>query len=172
MGMLRGRVAWKFGDHFDVDLIIGVKNIAQKDILKLSSVAMADFSPNFADSVKPGDLLVAGHNFGYGHPHTQGMAVMKHLGIKAVIAESFAHGFFRGEYGFGLFLLPCTGISAFADRGDELEIDIQNESVINHSFAKIIRLNPIPRPALDIMLAGGLLPYLKRRCSDRLRSTE
>jgi len=170
MEILRGHVVWKFGDNFDVDLIVGVKNIAEKDIPKLSSVAMADFSSNFVDSVMPGDLLVAGHNFGYGHPHRHGMAVMKHLGIKAVIAESFAPAFFRGEYGFGLILLPCTGISAFADRGDELEIDIQNGFAINHSFGKTIRLNPIPKPVLDIMIAGGLLAYLKRRHADRLSS--
>lgn len=167
MMLMKGSLAWKFGDDFDIDLIVGVRNIAEKDIQKLSRMAMVDFVPDFAESVKPGDFLVAGHNFGYGHPHMQGMAVMKYLGIRAIIAESFAHTFFRGEYGLGLFLLPCTGISTFADRGDELEVEIRNRIVRNCSSGKSIPLNPIPKPALDIMLAGGLIPYLKGRLGGR-----
>jgi 3-isopropylmalate/(R)-2-methylmalate dehydratase small subunit len=166
MHPMRGRVAWKFADDFDIDLIVGVKNIAERDIQKLSRIAMAGFFPNFAESVNAGDFLVAGHNFGYGHPHMQGMAVMKHLGIKVIIAESFGYSFFRGEYALGLILLPCKGISTLADRGDELIVDIQEGAITNCSSGKSIRSNRIPKPAMEIIIAGGLIPYLKARIAN------
>jgi 3-isopropylmalate/(R)-2-methylmalate dehydratase small subunit len=95
---LRGRAAWVFEeDDYDIDLIVGVRNIKITDVKELAALAMADYMPGFAAGVHRGDLLVGGHNFGYGHPHYPAMRAMRHLGIAAVIAESFSPGFFRGE---------------------------------------------------------------------------
>ena len=97
---LRGRVAWIFGDEdFDVDQIVGVKNIKIKDPAELGRLCLSAEDPDFAQKVKPGDLLVGNHNFGYGHPHYPPMIGMRHLGIAGVIAESFAPGFWRGHSG-------------------------------------------------------------------------
>ena len=84
---LRGRVAWVFAeDDFDVDQIVGVKNIKITDIDELAGLAMQSYDPDFRQQVKAGDLLVGGSNFGYGHPHYPPMRAMRHLGIGGVIA--------------------------------------------------------------------------------------
>jgi 3-isopropylmalate/(R)-2-methylmalate dehydratase small subunit len=86
---LRGRVAWVFDeDDYDIDLIIGVRNIKITDLDELAKLAMSDRAPGFAATVQRGDLLVGGRNFGYGHPHYPAMRAMRHLGIAGVIAES------------------------------------------------------------------------------------
>ena len=114
---LRGRVAWVFDeDDYDIDLIIGVRNIKITDVKELAALAMSDRDPNFAASVQRGDLLVGGRNFGYGHPHYPAMRAMRHLGIAGVVAESFSPGFFRGEISMGFPLVTCPGILAQVQR--------------------------------------------------------
>lgn len=84
---LHGRVAWIFPEKdFDVDDIVGVANIKLKDPVKLAEVAMSDFDPGFAAQVRPGDLLIGGENFGYGHPHYPPMIAMRQLGLSGVVA--------------------------------------------------------------------------------------
>ena len=86
---LQGRVAWVFEeDDYDIDLIVGVSNIKITDLNELAALVMADRAPGFAATVQPGDLLVGGRNFGYGHPHYPAMRAMRHLGIAGVVAES------------------------------------------------------------------------------------
>ena len=121
---LRGRVAWVFEeDDFDIDLIIGVRNIKITDLSELAALAMADRAPGFHATVQRGDLLVGGRNFGYGHPHYPAMRAMRHLGIAGVVAESFSPGFFRGEISMGFPLVTCPGIASAVQRGDEIEVD-------------------------------------------------
>jgi 3-isopropylmalate/(R)-2-methylmalate dehydratase small subunit len=84
-----GRVAWIFGDNFDVDLVIGLENITETDPHKLARLCMCRYDPKFPQEVRPGDILVAGRNFGYGHPHTQPLIALKTLGVDCIIAESF-----------------------------------------------------------------------------------
>ena len=91
--VVKGRVAFVFEElDFDVDQIIGVKNIKLRDPAELAAVAMQSYDPQFAQVVKAGDVLVGAANFGYGHPHYPPMIGMRHLGISAVIAESFSPG--------------------------------------------------------------------------------
>ncbi len=88
---LRGRVAFIFDEiDFDVDQIVGVKNIKITDIDELAAAAMQSYDPDFRSQVRPGDILVGNVNFGYGHPHYPPMRAMRHLGIAGVIAESFS----------------------------------------------------------------------------------
>src|SRR5690606_35159812 len=110
---LHGRAAWVFEeDDYDIDLIVGVRNIKITDVRELASLAMSDYVADFASTVSQGDLLIGGENFGYGHPHYPAMRAMRHLGIAAVIAESFSPGFFRGEMSMGFPLITCPGIRA------------------------------------------------------------
>ena len=95
--ILTGRVAWIFGDDFDIDLLIGVENIKCYDSDLLLSKLMNSYEENFVSKVRPGEFLVAGRNFGYGHPHYPPMVAMRSAGVAGVIAESFAPGFWRGE---------------------------------------------------------------------------
>ena len=118
-----GRVAWIFGDDFDVDMIVGVQNIKSYDRDFLLSVCMSEYEDGFPDRVHDGDLLVGGRNFGYGHPHYPPLVAMRHCGIQAIVAESYAPGFWRGETFNGLPLITCPGITDAVSRWDRLEID-------------------------------------------------
>ncbi len=161
---LRGRVAWVFEeDDYDIDLIIGVRNIKITDIEALAALAMSDYAPDFAATVRRGDLLIGGHNFGYGHPHYPAMRAMRHLGIAAVIAESFSPGFFRGETSMGFPLVTCPGIRDAAARGDELAVDWRAGEVRNLRSEQVLALQPFSASERGMLEAGGLVPYLKRR---------
>ena len=100
---LKGRVAFIFEEiDFDVDQIVGVKNIKIQDVEELALIAMESFEPDFRSQIRAGDLLVGNTNFGYGHPHYPPMIAMRHIGIAGVIAESFSPGYWRGEIAMDL----------------------------------------------------------------------
>lgn len=161
---LQGRVAWVFEeDDYDIDLIVGVRNIKITDVKELAAIAMSDYTSNFAATVSKGDLLIGGENFGYGHPHYPAMRAMRHLGISAVIAESFSPGFFRGEISMGFPLVTCPGIRAAVARGDELTVDWSTSEVTNLRSGKTLALQPFAASERGMLEAGGLIPYLKRR---------
>lgn len=163
---LRGRVAWVFDEEdFDIDLIIGVRNIKITDLDELARLAMGDREPGFAATVQRGDLLVGGRNFGYGHPHYPAMRAMRHLGIAGVVAESFSPGFFRGEISMGFPLVTCPGILGLAARGDVLEVDWAAAAVRHPASGRALPLQPLADSERHTLEAGGLLPYLKARRS-------
>jgi 3-isopropylmalate/(R)-2-methylmalate dehydratase small subunit len=160
---LRGRVAWIFPeDNFDVDQIVGIKNIKITDIEELAQVAMSSYDPEFAKSIKPGDLLVGGANFGYGHPHYPPMRAMRHLAIAGVIAESFSPGFWRGEISMGFPLISCPGILRAVERWHEITVDWSKNIVHNHSNGRDLPFEPLTQAELEMLETGGLVPYLKK----------
>ena len=161
---LSGRAAWVFAeDDYDIDLIIGVRNIKITDVAELARLAMTDYTPDFAASVQRGDVLIGGQNFGYGHPHYPAMRAMRHLGIVAVIAESFSPGFFRGEMSMGFPLITCPGIRAMVQRGDPVEVDWDAASVRLPRRDASLPLHPFSASERGMLDAGGLIPYLKQR---------
>ena len=138
---LHGRAAWIFTeDDYDIDLIVGIKNIKITDINELAAVTMSSYDPDFAKSVNKGDLLVGGQNFGYGHPHYPAMRAMRHLGVAGVIAESFSPGFFRGEISMGFPLITCPGIRAATQRWDTLRVDWERGVVVNERTGQALSL--------------------------------
>lgn len=153
--VLNGRVAWIFGDDFDVDLIIGVENIKYYDPEILASVCMKAYDPDFLTQVEPGDVVVAGRNFGYGHPHYPAMISMRNAGIVAVLAESFAPGFWRGEIYQGMPLITVPGISDAVSRWDRLSIDWKSAKVTNEATGEVLTGNPLSDHAIDVINAGG-----------------
>jgi 3-isopropylmalate/(R)-2-methylmalate dehydratase small subunit len=161
---LHGRAAWVFEkDDYDIDLIIGVRNIKITDVKELAALAMSDYVPDFAGTVHQGDMLIGGHNFGYGHPHYPAMRAMRHLGISCVIAESFSPGFFRGEMSMGFPLVTCPGIRAAVLQGDELEVNWDTNEVSNARTGKKLPIEPFSASERGMLDAGGLIPYLKTR---------
>ena len=169
---LHGRVAWIFAeDNFDIDLIIGIENIKLTGIDELVAVTMRDFDPDFANQVRKGDLLVAGENFGYGHPHYPALRAMRHLGIAGVVAESFSPGFFRGEICMGFPLVTCPGIRAAVTRWDTLNVDWTTHTVTNVSTgAAPLPLEPLAWSEQRMLECGGLTPYLKARRAESVRN--
>ena len=160
---IRGRVAWIFTEeNFDVDQIVGVKNIKITDVADLAKLAMHSYDPDFASSVKPGDVVVGAANFGYGHPHYPPLRALRHLGVSAVIAESFSPGFWRGEISMGTPLVPCPGILDFVRRWDEIEVDWAAGVVRNLSTDRVRPFEALSVADREMLETGGLLPYLKR----------
>jgi len=161
---LKGRVAWIFEqEDFDVDQIVGVKNIKIKDPVELGKLAMRAEDPEFADKVRPGDLLIGNHNFGYGHPHYPPMIGMRQLGIAGVIAESFSPGYWRGEIAMGFPQVECTGILAAVSRWDEIEIDWASSTFHNHTTGATLPIEPLSDGDRLMLEAGGLVGYLHAR---------
>jgi 3-isopropylmalate/(R)-2-methylmalate dehydratase small subunit len=152
---LEGRVAYVFGDDFDVDEIVGVENIRTTDIEFLKGVCMTPFEQGFADRVRPGDLLVGGRNFGYGHPHDQPMQSMRAFGVVGVVAESFAPLFARSETFNGFPLLSCPGIATAARRGDRLTVEWEAAEVTVERSGERLQGVPPATDAVQLIAAGG-----------------
>jgi len=160
---LRGRVAFIFEERdFDVDQIIGVKNIKIQDVDELAALAMQSYDPEFQSKVRKGDVVVGADNFGYGHPHYPPMRAMRHLGIAGVIAESFSPGYWRGEISMGFPQVSCPGILDFVERWDDIEVDWTAGVVRNLTRTKEIAFEPLSRADRAMLEAGGLVPYLKQ----------
>jgi 3-isopropylmalate/(R)-2-methylmalate dehydratase small subunit len=157
--VLRGRVAWVFGDDFDVDLIVGVENIKYYDPDTLRAVCMRSFDPEFVDRVEPGDVVVGGRNFGYGHPHYPPLVALRNLGISAVLAESFSPGFWRGETYNGMPLVAVPGIAAAVRRFDPVEVEWRRAVVSLPGGGELVG-NPPSERTIKVLEAGGSLPLL------------
>jgi 3-isopropylmalate/(R)-2-methylmalate dehydratase small subunit len=166
MKNLKGRVAWLFGNNFDVDLIIGIENISQTDPEVLKKVCMKPYEEDFAEKVNEGDLIVAGQNFGYGHPHPQAMQSIRQLGIAGVLAESYAPAFFRSEMTRGYPLITCPGISDFVSRWDELVVDMERFQITNITRSASIQAAPLPLIVREIISLGGIVNYLKKELAN------
>lgn len=164
LNSLRGRVAWIFEERdFDVDDIVGVANIKIKDPVKLAEVAMKDFDPDFADKVQPGDILVGGENFGYGHPHYPPMIAMRQLGLAGVVAESFSPGYWRGEIAMGFPQAACPGILSAVSRWDEVEVDWDACAFRNLTTGANLPIEPLSEGDRMMLSHGGLIGYLHAR---------
>ncbi|GAA1928773.1 hypothetical protein GCM10009737_33360 [Nocardioides lentus] len=161
--VFRGRVAWVFGDDFDIDLVIGVENIKYYDPDKLRSVLMTAYDPAFVDDVRDGDVIVGGRNFGYGHPHYPAMIAMRNAGIVAVVAESFAPGFWRGELYQGMPMVTVPGISDLVERWDDVVVDWKSASVTVTRTGRTVQGTPPSRHAVNVTEAGGGLNLLKQQ---------
>lgn len=161
--LLRGRVAFVFTEvDFDVDQIVGVKNIKIQDVAELARLAMQAYDPDFASKVKPGDILVGAENFGYGHPHYPPMRAMRHLGIAGVVAESFSPGYWRGEISMGFPQAACPGVLAAISRWDVIEVDYTDNVLRNLTRGTTLPIEPLSAGDAAMLAAGGLVPYLKR----------
>ena len=161
--ILQGKAAWVFPDSFDVDYIIGTPNIGLTDLKQITACLMKDFDPEFLDSCAPGDMLIAGKSFGYGHAHPQPMAGMREIGIRCVVAESYLFPFFRSELASGMMLFTCPGITACVRRGDKLQIDTERSLVTNLTTGECLALKPLRGYPAELLEAGGVVEYLRRQ---------
>ncbi|MHC1636554.1 MAG: homoaconitase small subunit [Candidatus Nezhaarchaeales archaeon] len=163
MNIIKGRV-WKFGDNIDTDVIIPFKYKARTlDPKELAQHVMEGIDPDFAKKVKPGDIIVAGKNFGCGSSREQAPLAIKAAGIAAIVAESFARIFFRNAINIGLPVLEVKGISEKTDEGDLLEIDLLQGTVKNLTKNAVFKAAPLPDMIMEILKEGGLVNYLKKR---------
>jgi len=159
-----GRAAYVFAEaDFDVDQIIGVENIRLTDPEALAACAMRQFDPDFANCVNRGDIVVGGENFGYGHPHFAPMIGLRRLGIRAVVADSFATGYWREEIAEGFPQVACPGITGLVARWDHIEIDWKAGEIRNCTSGSTLPILPYSEAELGMLTAGGLVPYLRAK---------
>jgi methanogen homoaconitase small subunit len=152
-----GRV-WKFGNDIDTDVIIPGKYLRTKDMQVFAAHAMEGIDPEFAKKVTPGDIIVAGTNFGCGSSREQAPLALKHAGVACIVAKSFARIFFRNAINIGLPLLEAD---VDCEEGDEVEIDLLKGEIKvlgNGTF----KGNRLPDFLLEILTAGGLVAHRRK----------
>ncbi len=159
--MSKGRV-WKYGDNINTDVIFPGRYTYQiMTPAEMPGHALEDQDPGFRTAVKPGDVIVAGRNFGCGSSREQAAACLKAAGITAVIARSFARIYFRNAINLGLAVLECPEAVDALEAGDEAEVDLAAGEV--RSSRGTFRFIPMPEAVRGLIEAGGLIEYTKRK---------
>lgn len=161
--VLRGKVAAKLGDNIDTDVIYPGRYLNITDREKTAEHLFELAYPEIRASIGAGDFLVAGKNFGCGSSREQAAAAVKFAGVGAVIAVSFARIFFRNSVNLGLPVLVSKDAPAHLQAGDELEIDLASGGIVNRTMGATFRVAPLDPRAIELLQAGGLIPYLKRK---------
>lgn len=160
--VMKGK-AWKFGNNIDTDQIypgIYVELTEMEDIKKHALSGSAE--PKFADEVQPGDIVVAGTNFGCGSSREHAAMTLKGAGVGAVLAESFGRIFFRNAINLGLPVIVCPGISKCAQKGDEIRIDIETGEVTDVTRGKVLKTTPFSPYVLNNLESGGIKNMIRK----------
>jgi 3-isopropylmalate dehydratase small subunit len=124
---------------------------------------MEGVSPEFADEVRPGDVIVAGENFGCGSSREHAPLAIKGCGVSCVVAKSYARIFYRNAINTGLPILECREAVEGTEQGDQLRVDLEGGTVSNLRTGATYRTSPFPPFIMSIIAAGGLIPYTARR---------
>jgi 3-isopropylmalate/(R)-2-methylmalate dehydratase small subunit len=159
---ITGRV-WKFGDSVDTNQLAGggLTGATRDDTLRIN--CLRGLRPEFTEGVRPGDILVAGHNFGCGSSRQSAVEALALCGICAVVAESVARIHRRNSIALALPTFVAPGIAEFADDGDEIEVDHGAGVVRNHRTGGELALPRLPDSVLAIYRAGGLTAVIRAR---------
>ena len=160
---IRGRV-WKFGDNVDTDVMAPWNTLSMTWEERRDTVLKT--RPEFAANVQPGDIVVAGRNWGCGSSREHAAENLKLLGLGAVIAESFGRIYFRNCVAIAFPNFVCPGIVTACDEGDELEVDVASGLVRNITRVGQLQAVPYTADMLAIVSAGGLLEVLKKRLQE------
>jgi 3-isopropylmalate/(R)-2-methylmalate dehydratase small subunit len=157
--------AWCYGDSVDTDVIIPARYLTSTDEAELARHALEDLDPHFVSAVQPGDVVVAGSNFGCGSSREHAPIALKGAGVGAVVARSFARIFFRNAINTGLVIMTCPECVDITDSGDEIEVDVARGLVSNVTKAQTFQAEPLPDFILEIVESGGLVEWVRRRTS-------
>lgn len=155
--------AWKFGNDVDTDVIIPARYLNQTSPEFLAAHCMEDVDITFAQKVKPGDILIAGKNFGCGSSREHAPVAIKAAGVQVVIAESYARIFYRNSLNIGLPILECPEAVQGIEAGDEIQVDLQTGRILNVTRNLEFEARPFPPFMQDLIQAGGLIPYIQGR---------
>ncbi len=164
MNIITGKV-WKFGDNIDTDLIIPARYLNTSDPHELAKHVMEDADPEFPKKVQPGDIIVAGYNFGSGSSREHAPIALKAAGVSAVIAKSFARIFYRNSFNMGLPIFEVLE-SDEINEGDLVKIDLDNGTIHNFETNKTYNFTPIPDFMQELIAAGGLINYAKEEIKE------
>ena len=153
-----GRV-WLLGDDIDTDIIIPTEYLALKTVQDMAPYAFSPLRPELASQIRPGDIIVAGKNFGCGSSREQAPEIIKALGVRCVVAKSFARIFFRNAINNGLLLIENADLRDAAAEGDTITVEM-NRQIIHQE--KAYPIASLPQHLMDIIEAGGLVKAMRR----------
>jgi len=164
MQTIEGKV-WNFGKDIDTDLIIAARYLNTSVPEELAKHVMEDADPKFVDKMQPGDLIVAGENFGCGSSREHAPIALKAAGVAAVIAPTFARIFYRNAFNMGLpiFELPE---SAEINEGDRIKVDMDAGTVTNLTQNKEYKFTAIPPFMQELIAAGGLMNFAQNELKE------
>ncbi len=154
----------KYGNNVDTDVIIPARYLNVSDGNELKNHCMEDIDPGFSSSVRSGDIIAAGENFGCGSSREHAPLAIKCAGISCVIAESFARIFYRNAINIGLPILECADAARAISDGDEISIDFDTGIITNITQGSVYAAEPFPPFIQDIISEGGLISQTIRRC--------
>lgn len=167
--MSTGR-AWTFGDDVNTDLIAPARYL-KRPLAEFATHTLEAADAQFATTVKPGDMLVGGENFGCGSSREQAPAALRYLGIAAVVAKSFARTFYRNAMNVGLPALVCPRAGEIQS-GARLRVNLEEGVVENVDNGERYRCDAIPTHLMQMIRDGGLIPHLEKRFRTRAAGGE
>lgn len=154
---------YKYGDNVDTDVIIPARYLNAPDEKSLASHCMEDIDASFASTVEPGDIVVAGANFGCGSSREHAPLALKSCGVKCVIASSFARIFYRNAINIGFPILECPEAAQTIQPGDSVSVDFKTGVITDETQGQTFHAAPFPAFIEGIIESGGLLNSLKAR---------
>jgi 3-isopropylmalate/(R)-2-methylmalate dehydratase small subunit len=151
---------WKFGDNIPTDVMTPA-HVMFKTPKEMAASVLETVNPQFPKQVQPGDILVAGRNFGCSSGRALAAKALKATEVGAVVAELFARTFYRNGHEIGLPLLEVPGVQELVQDGDRLRVDIKAGTLDNLTTGKTLRSRPPSAFLLEMLESGGLIPLLK-----------
>ena len=158
MEQFTGKV-WVLGDDIDTDIIIPTEYLALKSVQDMKPYAFSPLRPELAAQIQQGDIIVAGKNFGCGSSREQAPEIIKALGVRCVIAKSFARIFFRNSINNGLLLIENDGLQAAVQEGDTITVTVNQD--IEHEGMHY-EITSLPQNLVNIIEAGGLVKAMRK----------
>ncbi len=156
---------WKFGANVNTDEIIPAPYLDTTDPRELGKHCMEGIDPDFSSKARPGDIILAGGNFGCGSSREHAPLAIKGMGIAAVIAAGFARIFYRNAINTGLPILECAALAEAAKEGERIRVDLGKGEITNLEDGKTYAAQPFPAFMQDLIAAGGLMNYTRARSS-------
>lgn len=153
---------FKYGDNVDTDVIIPARYLNTADANELAKHCMEDIDATFVSKVAPGDIMVAGRNFGCGSSREHAPLAIKASGISCVIASTFARIFYRNAINIGLPIMECPEAVDSIAAGDQLSVDLSSGTITDITSGKTFRAEPFPPFMQDLIAAGGLAAYMRK----------
>lgn len=160
---MKGRAHVYSRAHINTDEIIPARYLNVHAESELAKHAMEDIDPDFVKTVKPGDFIIAGDDFGCGSSREHAVWALRGAGVAGVIANNYARIFFRNAINNGFPAVECAGITEKVQTGDELDIDLIGGRIKNLTRNEVYEFVPMAQFAVDIMKVGGLLEYIKEK---------
>lgn len=159
--------AWVYGDNIDTDVIIPARYLTHAKPEELAKHCMEDIDASFATGVRAGDIVVGGANFGCGSSREHAPLAFLGAGVGAIIAASYARIFFRNSLNVGLPILECPEIVGKVKKGDVIAVDLDSGKIENKTSGETFQAQPFPRFLSDLVQAGGLVEYAKKRLAEK-----